>query len=224
MPEMAQRESLISSVRAAETHPDPHQAGAIPPWVHANDGEDEQDQLLTSPTHARPNTRHYKPPTHYKPGRKWDHYRSAEPALLSAPIAEHQERWKAFMKAGPNPHEPEGRVVDAAWMEENMPHMNPNFNLDEDDAASHGITAKGLMYKGMWLISPERQEKTVRLFWVSWYRLFHFVCFLRSRCEGVAFLAFGRASTAPTIFVLLKTGTCAPHRRHTAYSMQHAGL
>lgn len=73
------------------------------------------------------------------------------------------------MESGPNyPDETEGRVVDAAWMEENMPDLNPNWQPeDESHPISHGITAKGLMYKGKWLISPERQEKTVRIFWVS---------------------------------------------------------
>ncbi len=73
------------------------------------------------------------------------------------------------MKSGPNPCEGEGRVVDAEWMEENMPDLMPGWHPDdEEEAAGHKIiTAKGLMYKGKWLISPERQEKTMRLFWVS---------------------------------------------------------
>lgn len=175
MPEAAQREALISSTRAAESEPDPHRAAAIPPWVHANHDADnaaQSDPLLATLTPSRPNTRHYKPPTtHYKPGRKWDHLRSSEPPLLSGPIAEHQERWKGFMKSGPNPYEAQGRVVDAAWMEENMPDLLPGWQ-DENEKGSpaplpHGVTAKGLMYKGKWLISPERQEKSVRLFWVS---------------------------------------------------------
>ena len=168
MPEMAQRESLISSVRASSTDPDPHAPSSIPPWVHVNDEGEDHDALLMSPSNARPNTRHYKPPpSHYKPGRKWDHMRSAEPALLSAPIAEEQARWKPFMQSGPNPYPTEGRMVDAE-MRENMPEMYADWNPDDELETGPGVlSAKGLMYKGKWLISPERQERTVRLAWVS---------------------------------------------------------
>ena len=172
MPEMQQRGSILSTAnsnsQASNLSKDPHVPSSIPPWVHINDGA-EEDAALLSPDRARPNTRHYKPPpSHYKPGRKWDHLRSAEPPLLSAPIADEQLRWKPFMHSGPNPQCKEGRVVDAAWMEENMPYLNPDWHPeDEEEAERSGLTAKGLMYKGKWLISPERQERTVRLFWVS---------------------------------------------------------
>jgi hypothetical protein len=74
------------------------------------------------------------------------------------------------MQSGPNPQTREGRVVSAAWMQENMPDLNPDWHPDDEAEAEggvQGLTAKGLMYKGMWFISPERQERTVRLFWVS---------------------------------------------------------
>lgn len=63
----------------------------------------------------------------------------------------------------------QGRVVDAAWMEENMPDLHPEWQPEDNDQAANGAMKgmKGLMYKGKWLISPERQERTVRLFWVS---------------------------------------------------------
>lgn len=78
------------------------------------------------------------------------------------------------MYSGPNPQAREGRVVDAAWMEENMPDLNPDWHPDDEEEAGPGIlSAKGLMYKGKWLISPERQEQTVRLFWVSGTFIFH---------------------------------------------------
>ncbi len=60
-----------------------------------------------------------------------------------------------------------GRVVDARWMEENMPYMDPNWSPEEAEHEPGLLTARGLMYRGKWLISPERQERTVRLFWVS---------------------------------------------------------
>lgn len=74
------------------------------------------------------------------------------------------------MQSGPNPQSQEGRIVSPEWMEENMPDLNPDWHPDDEhDANAPVFTAKGLMYKGMWLISPERQEKSVRLFWVSTY-------------------------------------------------------
>ncbi|KAK5175567.1 uncharacterized protein LTR77_000706 [Saxophila tyrrhenica] len=169
MPEMQQRSRHLSASTAqssSATQRDPHQTSSIPPWVHVNDGNEDPDQLLL-PAEARPNTRHYKPPpSHYKPGRKWDHLRSAEPPLLSAPINDHQLRWTPFMQSGPNPQSREGRVVDAAWMEENMPYMNPDWHPEDEGEPGPGLlTARGMMYRGKWLISPERQEKTVRFFW-----------------------------------------------------------
>ncbi len=165
---MQQRSGLLSTSTAQSTQHDPHEPSSIPPWVHVNDGNEDPDTLLL-PSQARPNTRHYKPPpTHYKPGRKWDHLRTAEPPLLSAPINDHQLRWAPFMQSGPNPQNREGRVVDAAWMEENMPYMNPEWHPDDEEEPAPGLlTARGMMYRGKWLISPERQEKTMRLFWVS---------------------------------------------------------
>ena len=172
MPEMQQRASLLSAnTTSANPDADPHAPSSIPPWVHANQASGEEiETLLTPPSLARPNTRHYKPPgpQHYKPGRKLDHLRSAEPPFLSTPISDSQQRWKPFVASGPNPYEPQGRIVDAKWMEENMPDLHPDWEghvEDEVQPAMGGM--KGLMYKGKWLISPERQERTVRLFWVS---------------------------------------------------------
>ena len=187
MPEMQQRESLLSSVNTnsvtSKPQADPHEPSSLPPWVHINEGED-QDALLLPPNHARPNTRHYKPPpAHYKPGRKWDHLRSAEPPLLSAPIADEQQRWKPFMQSGPNPQTREGRMVDAAWMEEHMPDLNPDYYAeDEVEASTAGPNSKGLMYQGKWLISPERQEQTVRFFWVSTLLSFHWQSMVDGWC------------------------------------------
>lgn len=58
-------------------------------------------------------------------------------------------------------------------MEANMPVYAQKWEEEDDirvDHADHGPTGfTGLMYRGKWLISPERQEKTVRIFWVSEY-------------------------------------------------------
>ncbi|KAK5700701.1 hypothetical protein LTR97_005218 [Elasticomyces elasticus] len=185
MPEMQQRPSL-STATASSSPPidpihglvDPHMPQSIPPWVHVNDGRlsaDDARLLPKHPGHTVPNSRHYKPPpTNYKTGRKWDHLRSASPPLLSAPIAEHQERWRDFMYSGPNHLEQQSRarVVDQAWLDEHMPYLNQDEWIAQDAEAQaerqeHDAPKgfRGLMYGGKWLISPERQERTVRLFW-----------------------------------------------------------
>ena len=185
MPELQQRGSLISSGAAPAAHSssvdhdqregDPHQPSPFPPWVHGFDHTSADDaHLLAAPPTARPNTRHYRPPpAHYKPGRKWDHMRSPSPPLMSTPISDSQTRWQPFMYSGPTPHEQEARarVVDQAWLDEHMPALSQGWR-EEDDVRADGEqmqvwSGKGLMYKGRWLISPERQERSVRLFWVS---------------------------------------------------------
>ncbi|KAK0251558.1 hypothetical protein B0A54_12055 [Friedmanniomyces endolithicus] len=184
MPEMQQRGSLVShsavsltSNSSEPTHgePDTHGPQSLPPWIHTNDGgvsSGDAHTLPQAPDGTVPNSRHYKPPpTHYKPGRKWDHLRSASPPLLSAPIAEHQERWRDFMHAGPNYVEQQAqtRVVDQAWLDEHMPYLNQQWTEQEEaeaalEKAKETTGFSGLMYGGKWLISPERQERTVRLF------------------------------------------------------------
>ncbi|KAK5118773.1 hypothetical protein LTR85_007979 [Meristemomyces frigidus] len=188
MPEMQQRVSLRSSTAAANSPPtdqedsapsedgDPHVPASLPPWVHINDDNThitEDARLLRPPQAARPNTRHYRPPpTHYKPGRKWDHLRSPSPPLLSQPIADAQTRWRPFMYSGPNAQEQQdgARIVSEAWMEEHMPAVGQGWKEEDEvradgEGAQEWLSGKGLMYKGRWLISPERQERTVRLYW-----------------------------------------------------------
>jgi len=192
MPEMQQRSSLVSNITAAATvtspatRPseegdiDPHAPQSIPPWVHINTSDDDQHLLLpTARGHTVPNSRHYRPehpppPSHYRAGRKWDHLRSPSPPFLSRPIAERQAEWKPFVYSGPNPQEQQrnARVVSKQWMDENMPALAQGWREEDDMAVdgsglpSPGYGFKGLMYKGKWLVSPARQEKTVRIFWV----------------------------------------------------------
>ncbi|KAK5131014.1 hypothetical protein LTR08_001364 [Meristemomyces frigidus] len=189
-PEMQQRGSIIASPSFPPTSPpftadDPDDAhtttpSALPPWVHVHAphapraSEDAQALLPARPHPVQPDPRHARPPpAHYKPGRKWDHLRSPSPPLLSQPIADSQARWRGFMYAGPNSLEQAqgARVVDAAWMEQNMPVGQLAWRA-EDEVRAEGPAAgldvwsgQGLMYKGRWLVSPERQERTVRLFW-----------------------------------------------------------
>jgi len=186
MPEMVQRSSSpvsnsmrLSSAAIADDDDDaeerdPHVPGSIPPWVHISSAED--DTLIPPP--VRPNTRHYKPPpSHYKPGRKWDHIRDAEPPLMSAPIADHQTRWLPFMQSGPHPpwHEQGARLMSPEWMEDNVPITVRRWE-EEDEA----LADKQEELKGFWLLSPEKRERTVRLFWVSHAYFLHY--FLTSVC------------------------------------------
>ncbi|KAK4553736.1 hypothetical protein LTR86_009234 [Recurvomyces mirabilis] len=182
MPEMQQnrdnRASLLASVTAAATDPDPHQPSSLPPWVHINTSNSTRDIPNASALPlATPQNTHQSLHTHTGkrgPGRKWDSLRTAEPALLSADIHTHQERWRDFMESGPNAVEQQrrARVVSQAWMDENMPYLNPGWKEEDEwvvdglhGAGAGGKGFSGLMYGGKWLISPERQEKTIRLFW-----------------------------------------------------------
>jgi hypothetical protein len=171
------------------------------PDHHHHHHPNESSPKLPSRPRSQPATYHQAPPAHFKPGRKWDALRTAEPALLSAPVVLEQIRWKPFMQSGPNNHEEERRfdydsdqhsnsgdgyggddsggggayVVDAEWMRHHMPVALRGWDpRDEEDptlppagrrAGLKGF--QGVMYRGKWLISPERQERTVRLFWVS---------------------------------------------------------
>jgi hypothetical protein len=155
--------------------------------VHISSAED--DTLIPPP--VRPNTRHYKPPPpHYKPGRKWDQIRTAEPPLMSAPIADHQTRWLPFMQSGPHPpwHEQGARLMTPEWMEDNVPITVRNWE-EEDEA----LADKQEELKGFWLLSPEKRERTVRLFWVSP------VCFLHSFSTSILFVSASMACLLSTI-------------------------
>ena len=91
-------------------------------------------------------------------------------------------------------------MVDAAWMAENMPDMHPEWRGDEEEevgnAGRRGM--RGLMYKGKWLISPERQERTVRLFWVSGAILFGRL--VRDGMGGADANAFARIHAVKIMF------------------------
>ncbi|CAK4033951.1 hypothetical protein BST61_czeina64g000270 [Lecanosticta acicola] len=150
---------------------DPHVPASIPPWTHLNSSASDEKAPFLPNHNIVPNTRHYKPPPKYEVGRKWDKYREHETALISAPIPDHQTRWIPFMQSGPNPQETreDGIVRPQSWMEANMPVCAQKWEEEDDlrvDAQGDGLKGfTGLMYRGKWLISPERQEKTVRIFW-----------------------------------------------------------
>jgi hypothetical protein len=224
MPEMVQRSASpnsssmrLSSAAIADDDAeerDPHVPGSIPPWVHISTSED--DTLIPPP--VRPNTRHYKPPpSHYKPGRKWDHIRDAEPPLMSAPIADHQTRWLPFMQSGPQApwHEQGARLMSPEWMEDNVPITVRNWE-EEDEA----LADKQEELKGFWLLSPEKRERTVRLFWVSPFYSLHylfwqaFACFLRI---SASVAGLSRPFESPS-----DSHACHDHRRRSGAPCEEA--
>lgn len=133
---------------------------SIPPWVLTEEEEeDKHDQRthLISPSRAIPASHHYlpEPPNQHKAlGRKWDHLRSAEPALIDQPMEVNQERWLPYMLSGPHPRGIEGaRYVSDAWMDENMPHLTQPWHSEEE---KH-IEEKEKRY---WLLSRERRKQS----------------------------------------------------------------
>lgn len=180
MPEMAQRESFASAASPvtsvasgrrtsllADEDADPHVPDSIPPWVHLT-----HDGAPPLPEPARPNTRHWKPspPHSYKPGRKWDHLRSAEAVLISSPIAEQQEKWKPFMQSSPTTRyeaDNEGaRLVSDAWVEENMPISRRGW--DESDEANVDKNEDDDGFWLLWFLSTDKRERVMRVFWVCY--------------------------------------------------------
>lgn len=179
MPEMIQRSSFTSahSLTAGATSPrltsilpnendDPHIPDSIPPWVHLT-----TDNHTSIPEPIRPNTRHWKPPppANYRPGKKWDHLRSAEPPLLSLPIEERQIAWKPFMGSGPNMRyeadTENARLMSSGWVEENMPVTQRQWEKHDEMAVDKSEDADGYWF--LWFLSPERRDRTTRVFWVS---------------------------------------------------------
>ena len=163
------RDSLSTTINVNNEHSPSRDAPAddnrairsIPPWVHTEDDEDEDDEsdqgqrLLPLPT-AIPASHHYLPAPphqHRAPGRKWDHLRDAEPAMIDQPMESNQQRWIPYMLSGPHPRGIEGaRIVSDAWMDENMAHMS---NWEPNQIEQHDEKPKGL-----WLLSPARQRST----------------------------------------------------------------
>lgn len=184
------RDSLSTTINVNNEHSPPRGAPpsddnqeknrivrSIPPWVHTEEDEDnnaDQNQRLLPPSAAIPASHHYlpAPPSQHKaPGRKWDHLRDAEPAMLDQPMATNQERWLPYMLSGPHPRGREGaRIVSDEWMDENMAHMTEPWVPEE-----HSQQEKP---KGYWLFSPARQRDTFARIQVSLFafNMVHRVC------------------------------------------------
>lgn len=120
---------------------------SIPPWVQAAEDDDvTASQRLLPPGSAVAAKHHYlpAPPQHKAPGRKWDHLRDAEPALLDQPLDRSSARWLPYMLSGPQPRGVEGaRLMTDEWMEENTPDLtrpwNPSEGLDDISEKNQGF-------------------------------------------------------------------------------------
>lgn len=105
------------------------QPATIPPWIITPDINDKkrQSQLPAKPqTPVIPHHQYLPEAQRSKAarGRRWDHLRDAEPALLDQTLPESSARWLPFMISGPqyHPSEIEGvQVKSDDWMEENVP-------------------------------------------------------------------------------------------------------
>jgi hypothetical protein len=105
-------------------------------------------------------------PNHQEEARRF-YYDSDDPYRSSG---EGDDGYGVTVAGGGGAH-----VVDDEWMRRNMPVALRGWEPkdEEDPTLPEGGRAaglegfKGVMYRGKWLISPERQERTMRLFWVS---------------------------------------------------------
>jgi len=205
------RDSLSTTINANNNDQSPSQdtpvddnrvVRSIPPWVHTeNDDDDESSQrqrLLPLPS-AIPASHHYlpAPPTQHKaPGRKWDHLRNAEPAMIDQPMQTNQQRWLPYMMSGPHPRGIEGaRIVSDAWMDENMTHMNVPWEPSQQDQPSEKP-------KGFWLLSPARQRKTFRRIRVS-RGSFHATAITWTRHSNISQRIILKNPYVPLVFRLL---------------------
>ncbi|KAJ9621976.1 hypothetical protein H2203_006857 [Taxawa tesnikishii (nom. ined.)] len=162
----AVRDSLSSTVNVnnhSETSQDlasdeTRHVRSIPPWIHSADDEDEAEQTarLLRPSSTVTASHHYlpAPPQHNRPpGRKWDHARSAEPALLDHTLSASAERWKPYMMSGPQPGGFEGaRLVSDEWMDENMPDLSQPWHTQDPEEMSEKV-------KGFWLFSKTGRKR-----------------------------------------------------------------
>lgn len=132
-------------------------AAAIPPWVQVAHTAEEAERIrrLKDPPNAIYATHNYlpapqhKPQQHKAPGRKWDHLRDAEPALLDQPLDVSSARWLPYMLSGPRyPEAERARLMSDEWMEENMPGMGPSWRTHAEAEAE---LAEKERAKGFWM-------------------------------------------------------------------------
>jgi len=124
------------------------QLRSIPPWVLTPEITNNR-QFSAQPLLLRPETP-LAPHHQYLPsdpaaqrsgraakGRRWDHLRTAEPALLDQTLDESSSRWLPFMLSGPQyrPADVFGaEVMGDDWMGQNIPAWSAGLDeLDESN-------------------------------------------------------------------------------------------
>ncbi|KAF2151815.1 hypothetical protein K461DRAFT_313624 [Myriangium duriaei CBS 260.36] len=115
---------------------------SIPPWIITPDLRDKQ-QAPQPPPLLQPQTP-VIPHHQYLPeaqrgrtarGRRWDHLRDAEPAMLDQTLEQSSARWLTFMLSGPQyrPSETNGAtMMPDEWMEENVPFWTADQQMMEE--------------------------------------------------------------------------------------------
>ena len=135
------------------------QVRSIPPWVINADSNDvgQSTQPLHMPEPPVIPHHQYMPDEQRKKvarGRRYDQYRTAEPAMLDQPLADSSQRWLPFMLSGPQyqARDTEGaRLMPDNWMEENVAWWSPT----QDDVES--VHEK----RRTWLLDPDRRRGSV---------------------------------------------------------------
>lgn len=113
---------------------------SLPPWIITPDPTDRQHRPQPPPRPQTPVLPHHQ----YLPeaqrgrtarGRRWDHLRNAEPAMLDQTVEQSSARWLTFMVSGPqySQHEVEGaELMSDEWMEENVPFWTGDQDLADE--------------------------------------------------------------------------------------------
>ena len=162
--------TLASSNRSldAENKDRSRAVRTLPIWVQSADDDDDNIDaashlLPRTPVSARPASHHYMPtPKSTVPGRKFDHAREGAPVTLSTHVSDSAYRWKAFAQSSNYEHaelptSSRGQVVDDAWMTDNMPDLEQEWEpIDGDD--------KEEKLKGFWLFSPTKRKRKIMRF------------------------------------------------------------
>lgn len=147
-------------------------ARTLPPWVQAVDEDDVQDGsasaslLPRTPTSVRPASHNYLPtPKSHVPGRRFDHAREHVPVTPKTPLAEQASKWQQFAKASDydrdrdrekdRPSSSRGQIVDDAWMRENMPDLEEEWQpMDQEEKEQ---------LTGFWLFSSAKRARFHKL-------------------------------------------------------------
>ena len=133
---------------------------SIPPWVitpDPNDGTFTTQPLQIPEGPFLPHHQYVVEDKHkkFQRGRRFDQYRTADPALLDQPLPDNSLRWLPFMSAGPQYQaaDVEGaRLMPDSWMGENVAWWS-----DEGQEVEHAPQEK----RRTWILDSERRRGSV---------------------------------------------------------------